>query len=256
MNSLAVMKICWADFIKWDFYNLEMLKNAFEFPDNAYADKYDRNRRMAGGIFFSGERRKEPTEHEQIESTRSEMTSQVTKLERFYEQIELLKVKIDPAQRKAAGEKKLDQLLNLLKRFHKVAQEFRSRRADREPLVIRDEYDVQYVLGALLKIYFDDIRPEDYSPSHSGANTKVDFVLKKEQIIIETKMTREGQTIKSLGEELLTDTGRYKGHPDCKTLVIFIYDKGDFITNKHGFSSDIESQASEKMAVHVVINPE
>jgi REase_DpnII-MboI len=255
IGSLAVSNACWAEFIKWDFYNLEMIRNAFEFPDNVHANTYDRNRSMGGGIYFSGEERKEPTIQEKIESVRGEMSSQVWKLERFYEKIELFKVKIDTNQLKTPVQSKLDNLLHLLKRFHKVCQEFRSRRSEREPLVVKDEYDVQYLLGSLLKIYFDDIRTEEYSPSNSGANTRIDFALKEEKIIIETKMTKDGQSTKSLGEELLIDIGRYKSYTYCKSLVIFIYDKGDNIVNKRGFANDIESQGTENFNIFVVINP-
>lgn len=245
---------CWSEFIVWDEYNLEMLKNAFEFPNNVYADDYNRIRPYVGGIYFPGSY-KEPTIQESIESTRNEMNSQVWKLARFSEKIELLREKINPLVQKKS-KFRLDDLLRLLSRFHKISQELRDRRADRQPIIIRDEYDVQYILGALLKIYFDDIRPEEFSPSNSGANSRLDFVLKEEKIIIETKMTHENQKTKTLGEELLVDIGRYKAYPDCSDLVIFIYDKGDFIMNKKGFKHDLEVQSTTDMTVSVVIIPD
>jgi hypothetical protein len=128
--------------------------------------------------------------------------------------------------------------------------------ADREPLVIKDEYDVQYLLNTLLKLHFDDLRVEEFSPSNSGANTRLDFVLKNEVIVLETKMTNEKLKTKTLGEELLIDIGRYKAYPGFTDLVIFIYDKGDHITNKRGFSADLEKQATPQMKVTVVIIPD
>lgn len=255
MSTKEESNVCWKEFIKWDHYNLEMIKQAFEYPDNVYADDYNRIRDSVGGIYFPGSY-KEPTVQESIESTRGEISAQIWKLERFSEKIELLKVKIDPNLKEKSSKFGLDSLLLLLKRFHKVAQELRYRRSDREPIAIRDEYDVQYLLGALLKLYFDDVRPEEYSPSNAGANTRLDFVLKVEKIIIETKMTNEHLKTKTLGEELLVDIGRYKAYPNCSHLVVFIYDKGDHILNKRGFIADLEKQSTTEMTISVVIMPE
>lgn len=255
MSTKEESKKCWKEFIIWDQYNLEMIRQAFEFPDNVYAEEYNRIRDSVGGIYFPGTY-KEPTVQESIQSTRDEMNAQVWKFERFSEKIELLKVKPDLHAPKNPFKDRLDDLLRLLERFHKIAQELRYRRTDREPVVIRDEYDVQYLLGALLKLYFDDVRLEEYSPSNAGANTRLDFVLKEEKIIIETKMTYESLKIKALGEELLVDIGRYKAYPGCRNLVIFIYDKVDHITNKRGFIADLQKQSTVEMDISVVIVPE
>lgn len=68
-------------------------------------------------------------------------------------------------------------------RFHLVAQKIRQRYNDRETLHIKDEYDVQDLLHSLLKIYFDDIRPEEWNPSYAGSSTRSDFLLKDQQTI-------------------------------------------------------------------------
>ncbi|HEV2862234.1 MAG TPA: hypothetical protein VGX48_14580, partial [Pyrinomonadaceae bacterium] len=52
----------------------------------------------------------------------------------------------------------------LCSRFHTVARQLRQRHKRRETLDISDEYDVQDVLHALLRIYFDDIREEEHTP--------------------------------------------------------------------------------------------
>ena len=69
----------------------------------------------------------------------------------------------------------------------------RERGRDRPPLEVADEYDVQYLLEGTLRSLFDDVRPEDPSPSRAGASTRIDFVLKREEIVVEAKMTREGR---------------------------------------------------------------
>jgi len=52
------------------------------------------------------------------------------------------------------------------------------------------------------------------------------------------------------------DIGRYKSYTNCRNFVIFVYDKGDFITNKRGLIADLEKQSTMEMTVSVVIVPE
>jgi hypothetical protein len=183
------------------------------------------------------------------------MQYQVRKLKWFYEKIDLLKTS-DIASKGENRKTKFNQLLNLLTRFHKVAQELRNRRQGKETIIIKDEYDVQDLLFSLLHLHFDDIRKEDFSPSNSGANSRLDFVLKKEKTILEVKMSSERLGAKELGEELLIDIGRYKEYPDCSDLVIFIYDKADNIRNKKGLINDLQKQSSPELTVTVIINPD
>lgn len=147
---------CWKDFIDWDHYNLEMIKQAFEFPDNTYAIEYKRYTGGGGIIFPSAY--KPSTFEESVASNREEMGHQVWKLKVFLDKIDLLRIKPGTASLAAARPSAVSTLVLLLRRFHKIAQELRDRRTDREPLVIRDEYDVQYLLSGLLKLHFDDIR--------------------------------------------------------------------------------------------------
>lgn len=42
---------------------------------------------------------------------------------------------------------------------------------------------MQDLLNALLRLYFYDIRPEEYTPSYAGKTARVDFLLKNEKIV-------------------------------------------------------------------------
>ncbi|MBK9000681.1 MAG: hypothetical protein IPM35_33590 [Myxococcales bacterium] len=53
----------------------------------------------------------------------------------------------------------LELTVSILERFPAVARALVTRSQKREPLTIADEYDVQYILGALLAAHFDDVRP-------------------------------------------------------------------------------------------------
>jgi len=139
-------------------------------------------------------------------------------------------------------------------RFHAVARQLQARHADRETLSIEDEYDVQDLLHALLRLHFDDIRPEEWTPSYAGSSARVDFLLKNERIVIEVKKTRSSLRPGKLGEELIVDRARYGHHPDCDTLVCFVYDPEARIGNPVGLERDLENH-SGKRKVQVIVAP-
>ena len=149
----------------------------------------------------------------------------------------------------------LGTLMNILRQFHRFATQLRKRHAGRETLVIKDEYDVQDLLHALLLMHFLDVRPEEHAPSFAGANPRLDFLLKEEQIVVEVKKTRESLTERSLCDELLADIARYQKHPNCKTLVCFVYDPEGRLVNVAGLVNDLESTPST-MPVHVFVGPQ
>ncbi len=139
-------------------------------------------------------------------------------------------------------------------RFHSAARQLQDRYNERPTIEINDEYDVQDLLLAFLKIHFDDIRPEEVTPSHAGQSGRVDFLLKSERIVIEVKRTRQSLKAGQLGEQLIVDRARYETHPDCDTLVCFVYDPEGRIPNPVGLERDLEGQAG-RLKMRVIIAP-
>ncbi|MCZ6127750.1 malate dehydrogenase, partial [Escherichia coli] len=88
-------------------------------------------------------------------------------------------------------------------------RQLKKRHDGRATIEINDEYDVQDLVHALLTLHFDDIRPEEGSPSFAGSSSRQDFLLKKEKIVIEVKKTRRSLGANKIGEELLIDMARY-----------------------------------------------
>jgi hypothetical protein len=143
----------------------------------------------------------------------------------------------------------------LLSRFHVVARQMRSRYERRSTLEVQDEYDVQDLLHALLKTDFDDIRTEEWTPSYAGAASRMDFLLKEEQTVVEVKKTRATLKEKDIGSQLLVDVQRYRTHPDCKVLICFVYDPEGLIGNPRGLINDLQKQSTAELKVVVIINP-
>jgi hypothetical protein len=148
----------------------------------------------------------------------------------------------------------IERVLALASRFHSVATQLRRRYNNRPTLKIEDEYDVQDLLHALLKVDFNDVRPEEYSPSKAGAASRLDFLLKAEKIVVEAKMASTTLTDKKIGEQLIIDIERYRAHPDCDQLVCLVYDPEHNIRNPTGLERDL-SRKEETLEVHVVVVP-
>lgn len=139
-------------------------------------------------------------------------------------------------------------------RFHLVAKQLGTRHAQRETLHIKDEYDTQYLLHALLHVHFDDIRAEEWTPSYAGSGSRVDFLLKNESIVIEVKKTRSTLKAKDIGAELIVDSQRYRSHPDCNKLFCFVYDPEGWISNPRGLENDLNKQ-EQGFEMKVIIVP-
>jgi hypothetical protein len=148
----------------------------------------------------------------------------------------------------------LASLRHLLHRFHIVAAQLQERYDHRPTLTISDEYDVQNLLHALLRLHFDDVRPEEWTPSYAGKSSRVDFFLKPQQTVIEAKKTRHGLGEKELGDELIIDIHRYSQMAACKILICFVYDPAGLLRNPRGFEADLGGQRNNVL-VEVIVGP-
>lgn len=173
-----------------------------------------------------------------VEELRGIVTAVITRIERnptlFAEANGLIESR--PNQRKL-----LDALDELVLRFHAVAVQLRSRHSERPTLDVNDEYDVQDLMHALLRIHFNDVRPEEWVPSYAGSASRTDFLLPEIDTVIEIKKTRSGLNAKSVGEQLIIDITKYKKHPQCRRLICFVYDPEGRVANPAGIESDLNT---------------
>lgn len=132
----------------------------------------------------------------------------------------------------------IEDVENIFNKFHELVKIFENRSRNKPPLIIEDEYDVQYLLFALLRLYFDDIIDEESVPTQGGTRSFIDFLLKDESIAIETKITSPTLRNNKLTKQLNDDIGKYSQHPEVKTLMFFIYNPGNHIKNPIRFIKD------------------
>jgi hypothetical protein len=143
-------------------------------------------------------------------------------------------------------------LQRLIRRFHNIARQLKHRHEDRSTIIIKDEYDVQDLLHSLLRGLYDDVRAEEYCPSYAGSSSKMDFLLKEERVVIETKMTNAKLKDKQVGEQLIIDIKKYQQHPDCGRLICFVYDPNGYLKNPVSLETDL-SGMHDKMEVKVIV---
>ncbi|HEU0154416.1 MAG TPA: DUF2321 domain-containing protein [Arenimonas sp.] len=146
----------------------------------------------------------------------------------------------------------VESLKRICTRLPLVVRQLRARHDGRETIDVSDEYDVQDILHALLYLFFDDVRAEEYTPSYAGKSTRMDFLLRGESIVIEAKMTRKGLGAKEIGEQLIVDIAHYQKHPNCKSLICLVYDPEHRVVNPRGLEADL-SEPREGLSVHVFI---
>ncbi|SPD66647.1 conserved protein of unknown function (plasmid) [Cupriavidus taiwanensis] len=149
---------------------------------------------------------------------------------------------------------RVEALYRIGERFHLVARQLRVRRQGRPTLDVDDEYDVQDLFHALLRIAFDDVRPEEWTPSYAGGAARVDFLLPEIEAVVEIKKSRSGLSARELGEQLIVDIAKYRRHPDCRTLFCFVYDPDGRILNPLGIENDLNANQGD-LTVRVLIAP-
>jgi len=142
----------------------------------------------------------------------------------------------------------------IFSRFDIVVKQLSIRGNNKAVFEINDEYDVQYLLHAILKLYFDDIRPEEPTQSLGGKSARIDFVIKDEKCAIEVKFAKKNHENKKIGDELAIDIQRYQKNPDCKILIFFIYDPEKVIQNPVGFEKDY-TKNNDLLKIITYVNP-
>jgi hypothetical protein len=146
-----------------------------------------------------------------------------------------------------------DVLPGFFERFSLVVKQLRRRHDNRETLDVKDEYDAQNLLHGLLRLAWDDVREEQWTPSYAGKSARADFLLPAEQCVIEVKMARKGLAQRELGDQLLVDIARYRNMPNCSLLYCFVYDPDGYVKNPRGVEADLEKQSTEALKVRVFI---
>jgi len=119
---------------------------------------------------------------------------------------------------------------------------------------VEDDYDLQDLLCALLKVEFDEVGSDEWTPPYAGGAPRTGFLLHGDQIVVVAKKTRSGLTVKELADQVAADSSHYAARDNCRTLFCFIYDPEGRIGSPKRLEADLTS-ASDRYAVEVLVAP-
>ena len=146
----------------------------------------------------------------------------------------------------------LEKVEALCRRFPLLSHALQKRYADRPSFEIKDEYDVQDLFGAILHLHFDDVRPEEVTPSYAGNSSRVDFYLPEARMIVEVKMTRKGLGQKEVVNQLIEDASRYAAMDHVDTMVCLVFDPHRYCKNSAAIEADVAESGRRLRVVPIV----
>jgi hypothetical protein len=135
----------------------------------------------------------------------------------------------------------VDAILTALDSFPTTVQLLGRRPRGRTGIAVQDEYDVQWLLHALLSPFIPDLVPEDPAPSLAGSSSRLDFTSNKAKLGIEVKYLRKQSDTSRMREELMVDERHYQEHPYVDTVVAFVYDPENHValSKRTAFERDL-----------------
>lgn len=158
------------------------------------------------------------------------------------------------AQSPQAGSDTAELVKMLCGRFHSVARQLRLRGEYRATLNVEDEIDVQDLLHALLRVHFDNVDTDEWTPNYSSGAPRTTLLLDDGRFAVIVKKTRPGLNVKDLSDQLQIDIERYRSHGRCSTLLCFMYDPEGRIGNPRGLEASLMS-VSKSFVVDLLVAP-
>lgn len=163
----------------------------------------------------------------------------------------------------AGSQLAIDIVTTICRRFPLFARQLQVRRRDvkgenpkkkspRPTIEMKDEYDVQDALHAVLCLFFEDIRPEPWTPDFGGSQNRVDFLLSQEEIVIEVKHMGSRLTQRDVADQLIIDERYYRRMVSCKRLVCLVYDPELRCKNPVALESDLSKQEDDFTLIVIV----
>ena len=117
---------------------------------------------------------------------------------------------------------------------------------------IQAEEDVKKLLKALLSLYYDNIKSEEYVESYAGISSRIDIYIKDINQGIEIKFAKNSIQQKQIVEQINDDIQKYQKLSNCKKIYFFIYDPEFSI--KPASLEDLPSKAGN-IEITTIVNP-
>jgi len=161
---------------------------------------------------------------------------------------------ISPTQEAIRDADSLVLIRKVCQRFHSVVRQLRLRKDYRPTIEVDDEYDLQDLLCALLKVEFDEVATDEWTPPYTGGASRTTLLVNRDQIAIVAKKTGPGLTTKELTDQVLADAAYYRTQGRCSTLFCFVYDPEGRIGSPKRLETTLTS-VSEHCRIEVLVAP-
>lgn len=140
---------------------------------------------------------------------------------------------------------------DIASRFNVVSRQLAKRHGGRPKIELNDEYDYQDIFHAALRLFFENVEEEAWTPKYAGGASRIDFVLPEFRVAIELKHGKNLDA-KKVGEQLIIDIARYAANPKVRYLVCIVFDREGKVANPRGIEGDLASR-KESLGVTVKI---
>lgn len=149
-------------------------------------------------------------------------------------------------------EKYLSNFYLFLEAFKEVIPDKRASLAvdDLHRIKIENEYDLQHLLYAVLKPFYEDIRKEVTEDSGVGA-IRSDLQIPSLNAVIEAKCSRKSMNLKKLTEEIEADIVHYQ----ADSIYFYVYDKEKIIKDRHAFETHFNCIFDGKKVRLIILQP-
>ncbi len=117
-------------------------------------------------------------------------------------------------------------------------------------ITVGNEYDLQYLLQAVLKPLYPDIRKETAEDSGVGM-VRGDLKIQSLDLLLEVKCTRKSMSLKKLTEEIEADIVHYQE----KYIFFYIFDKEKIIKEKQNFENRFNHMFDKKNVRAIIQQP-
>jgi hypothetical protein len=126
-------------------------------------------------------------------------------------------------------------------RFTIVANALAERHDNRATNSVTDEYDVHDPMGALLKLHFTDVRPEEWTPSYAGNASRMDFCLSLNTLLSKQRCKELGWSDPKTGDgtagnhafRRFRNTFLRKGHVPDDLIQFWLGHAGKSMTDEY-----------------------
>lgn len=164
--------------------------------------------------------------HRQIqEDYRDGLKRTLTELDNVVEQLQLKLQHAGVTKMTTGAEIKL--VLQLCSRLNHSAKVLNRRRANKQPFEIKDEYDVQDLLQAVLRAYFKYSVSEDPISKLAGASSRADFAIQELGMIVEAKYVHSPNEQARITRQFAEDCQFYSQSPFLEHFIYLVYGAED-----------------------------